>query len=57
MKNSKNQFKVNEQALINDILTNGRTGRTWGELAIQYNIRPNVDLQRRRESANDVWKK
>ena len=57
MKNSKNQFKVNEQALINDILTNGRTGRTWGELAIQYNIRPNVDLERRRKSANDVWRR
>ena len=57
MKNSKNQFKVNEQALINDILTNGRTGRTWGELAIQYNIRPNVDLEKRRKSANDVWRR
>ncbi len=57
MKNSKNQFKVNEQALINDILTNGRTGRTWGELAIQYNIRPNVDLVKRRKSANDVWRR
>lgn len=57
MKNSKNQFKVNEQALINDILTNGRTGRTWGELATQYNIRPNVDLVKRRKSANDVWRR
>ena len=57
MKNSRNQFKVNEQALINDILTNGRTGRTWGELAIQYNIRPNVDLEKRRKSANDVWRR
>ena len=57
MKNSKNQFKVNEQALINDILTNGRTGRTWGELAIKYNIRPNVDLEKRRKSANDVWRR
>ena len=57
MKNSKNQFKVNEQALINDILINGRNGRTWGELAIQYNIRPNVDLERRRKSANDVWRR
>ena len=57
MKNSKNQFKVNEQALINDILTNGKQGRTWGELAIQYNIRPNVDLEKRRKSANDVWRR
>ena len=57
MKNSKNQFKVNEQALINDILTNGKQNRTWGELAIQYNIRPNVDLERRRKSANDVWRR
>ena len=57
MKNSKNQFKVNEQALINDILTNGKQNRTWGKLAIQYNIRPNVDLERRRKSANDVWRR
>ena len=57
MKNSKNQFKVNEQALINDILTNGKQNRTWGELAIQYNIRPNVDSERRRKSANDVWRR
>ena len=57
MKNSKNQFKVNEQVLINDILTNGKQNRTWGELAIQYNIRPNVDLERRRKSANDVWRR
>ena len=57
MKNSKNQFKVNEQALINDILTNGKQGRQWSDLAIQYNIRPNVDLERRRKSANDVWRR
>ena len=57
MKNSKNQFKVNEQALINDILTNGKQNRTWEELAIQYNIRPNVDLEKRRKSANDVWRR
>lgn len=57
MKNSKNQFKVNEQALIKDILTNGKQDRTWGELAIKYNIRPNVDLEKRRKSANDVWRR
>ena len=57
MKNSKNQFKVNEQALINDILTNGKQDRTWGKLAIKYNIRPNVDLEKRRKSANDVWRR
>ena len=57
MKNSKNQFKVNEQALINDILINGRNGRTWGELAIQYNIRPNGDAIQKRKSANDVWRR
>lgn len=57
MKNSKNQFKVNEQALINDILTNGRQNRTWGELAIKYNIRPNGDAIQRRKSANDVWRR
>lgn len=57
MKNSKNQFKVNEQALINDILRNGKQDRTWEELAIKYNIRPNVDLEKRRKSANDVWRR
>ena len=57
MKNSKHQFKNNEQALINDILRNGKQDRTWLELAIKYNIRPNVDLERRRKSANDVWRR
>ena len=57
MKNSKNQFKVNEQALINDILTNGKQGRNWGELATQYNIRPNGDAIQRRKSANDIWRR
>lgn len=57
MKNSKNQFKVNEQALINDILTNGKQDRTWGELAIQHNIRPNGDIEQRRKSANDIWRR
>lgn len=57
MKNSKNQFKVNEQALINDILTNGKQGRQWSDLAIQYNIRPNGNPIQRRKSANDVWRR
>ena len=57
MKNSKHQFKNNEQALINDILRNGKQDRTWLELAIKYNIRPNVDLERRRKSANDIWRR
>ena len=57
MKNSKNQFKVNEQALINDILTNGKQGRQWSDLAIQYNIRPNGDSIQRIKSANDVWRR
>ena len=57
MKNSKNQFKVNEQALINDILTNGKNSRNWIDLAIQYNIRPNGDIEQRRKSANDVWRR
>lgn len=57
MKNSKNQFKVNEQALINDILTNGKQGRQWFDLAVQYNIRPNGDTIQRRKSANDVWRR
>ena len=57
MKNSKNQFKVNEQALINDILTNGKQGRNWGEIATQYNIRPNGDAIQKRKSANDIWRR
>ena len=57
MKNSKNQFKVNEQALINDILTNGKQGRQWYDLAVQYNIRPNGNSIQRVKSANDVWRR
>jgi len=57
MKNPKNQFKVNEQALINDILRNGKQDRTWGELAIKYSIRPSVNLEKGRKSANDVWRR
>ena len=57
MKNSRNQFKVNEQTLINDILTNGKQGRTWYDLAVQYNIRPNGCEVQRRKSANDVWRR
>ena len=57
MKNSRNQFKVNEQALINDILRNGKQDRQWSDLAVQYNIRPNGDSIQRRKSANDVWRK
>ena len=57
MKNPKNQFKVNEQALINDILRNGKQDRQWSDLAVQYNIRPNGDPIQRRKSANDVWRR
>ena len=57
MKNSKNQFKVNEQALINDILTNGKQGRQWYDLAVQYSIRPNGNSIQRRKSANDIWRR
>lgn len=57
MKNSKNQFKVNEQALINDILTNGKQERQWYDLAVQYNIRPNGNSIQKRKSANDVWRR
>ena len=57
MKNSKNQFKINEQALINDILTNGKQGRQWYDLAVQYNIRPNGNSIQRRKSANDIWRR
>ena len=57
MKNSKNQFKTNEQQLINDILINGKENRSWADLALQHNIRPNVDLDRRRKSANDIWRR
>ncbi len=57
MKNSKNQFKVNEQALINDILTNGKQGRTWFQIAETYNIRPEGDSEQRKKSANDIWRR
>ena len=57
MKNSKNQFKVNEQALINDILTSGKQDRTWFEIAQTHNIKPNGNLEQRRKSANDVWRR
>lgn len=57
MKNSKNQFKVNEQALINDILTNGKQGRTWYEIAQVYDIRPERDSEQRKKSANDIWRR
>ena len=57
MKNSKNQFKLNEQSLINDILTNGKQGRTWYDLAVQHGIRLEGDLEQRKKSANDIWRK
>lgn len=53
----KNQFKINEQSLINDVLTNGKQGRTWYEIAIKHNIRPEGDLEQRKKSANDIWRK
>lgn len=60
MKNSKNQFKVNEQALINDILTNGKQDRTWYDLAIQHSIIPNSSRRENQaltKAANDVWRR
>lgn len=60
MKNSKNQFKVNEQALINDILTNGKQERTWYDLAIQHGIVPNSSKRENQaltKAANDVWRR
>lgn len=60
MKNSKNQFKVNEQALINDILTNGKQERTWHDLAIQHGIVPNSSKRENQaltKAANDVWRR
>ena len=60
MKNSKNQFRNNEQALINDILTNGKQDRTWYDLAIQYSIVPNSSRRENQaltKAANDVWRR
>ena len=60
MKNSKNQFKVNEQALINDILRNGKQDRTWYDLAIQHSIVPNSSRRENQaltKAANDVWRR
>ena len=60
MKNPKNQFKVNEQALINDILRNGKQDRTWYDLAIQHSIVPNSSRRENQaltKAANDVWRK
>ena len=57
MKNSKYQFKNNEQALINDILRNGKQGRTWFQIAETYNIRPEGDSEQRKKSANDIWRR
>ena len=57
MKNSKNQFRNNEQALINDILTNGKQDRTWFQIAETYNIRPEGDSEQRKKSANDIWRR
>lgn len=57
MKNSKHQFRNNEQALINDILRNGKQGRTWFQIAETYNIRPEGDSEQRKKSANDIWRR
>ena len=57
MKNSKHQFRNNEQSLINDILTNGKQSRTWFEIAQTYNIRPDGGSEQRKKSANDIWRR
>ena len=57
MKNSKYQFKNNEQALINDILRNGKQDRTWFQIAETYNIRLEGDSEQRKKSANDIWRR
>ena len=60
MKNSKNQFRNNEQALINDILRNGKQDRTWYDLAIQHGIVPNSSRRENQaltKAANDVWRR
>ena len=57
MKNRKNQFKSNEQILIEDLILNGKNERTWLDIAIQYNIRPEGDLDQRKKSANDIWRR
>lgn len=57
MKNSKNQFKNNEQYLIEDIIKNGKGSRTWYDLSLQYEIRPEGNSEQRKKSANDIWRR
>ena len=48
--------QTNQNQLINDLVRNGKQGRTWGELALIYNIKSHGDPEQRRKAANDIWR-
>ena len=48
--------QTNQNRLINDLVRNGKQGRTWGELALIYNIKSHGDPEQRRKAANDIWR-
>jgi hypothetical protein len=50
------KFRQNEWDMIQDILKNGRS-TTWSELAIRYDIKPNLNPTQRKKCANDTWRK
>ena len=57
MKNSKNQFKNNEQYLIEDIIKNGKGSRTWYDLALQEMVEYNIqDVHLTEEVYNALMK-
>ena len=47
----------NENRLINDLLANGKQGRTWGELALIYNIKSHGDPEQRKKKLLMIWRK
>lgn len=48
--------QTNQNQLINDLVRNGKQGRTWGELALIYNIKAHGSPEQRRKAANDIWR-
>lgn len=48
--------QTNQNQLINDLVRNGKQGRTWGELALIYNIKAHGNPEQRRKAANDIWR-
>ena len=48
--------QTNQNQLINDLVRNGKQGRTWGELALIYNIKSHGNPEQRRKAANDIWR-